>query len=91
MVYKISGANAGQLAHCVQYNVHIYSAGADPGFQAMGAHLKKLRRSEGGGKIFWVFPVKNHDLIQKNYVFSNFTGGTRRVCPPPPGSAPAVF
>ena len=25
--------------------------GADPGFQIMGAHLKKLRRAEGGAKI----------------------------------------
>jgi hypothetical protein len=83
MVYKIPGANAGQLAHCVQYNVHIDSAGADPGFQVRGAHLKKLRRSEGGGNIFGVFRVKNHDLIPKNHIFSNFTGGTCRVCPPP--------
>jgi hypothetical protein len=25
--------------------------GADPGFQIMRAHLKKLRRAEGGAKI----------------------------------------
>ena len=31
------------------------STGADPGFQVRGggAHLKKLRRAEGGAKIFW--------------------------------------
>ena len=27
-----------------------------------GAHLKKLRRTEGGAKIFGVFRVKNHDF-----------------------------
>ena len=35
------------------------SIGADPGFQVRGAHLKKLRRAEGGAKIFGVFRVKN--------------------------------
>jgi hypothetical protein len=44
--------------------------GADPGFQVRrgGAHLKKLRRAEGGAKIFWVFRVKNHDLTPKNRI-----------------------
>jgi hypothetical protein len=28
----------------------------------MGAHLKKLRRAEGGANIFGVFRVKNLDL-----------------------------
>ena len=36
-----------------------------------GAHLKKLRRAEGGAKIFGVFRVKNHDLTPKNHIFSN--------------------
>ena len=33
--------------------------GADPGFQVRGggAHLKKLRREEGGANIFGVFRV----------------------------------
>jgi hypothetical protein len=34
-------------------------AGADPGFQVRGAHLKILRRAEGGAKNFGVFRVKN--------------------------------
>jgi hypothetical protein len=39
--------------------------GADPGFQVRGgAHLKKLRRAEGGAEIFGVFRVKNHDFTQ---------------------------
>jgi hypothetical protein len=58
-------------------------AGADPGFQIRGAHLKKLRRTEEGVNIFGVFCVKNHDFTQKNPIFSNFreVGGSR-VCPP---------
>jgi hypothetical protein len=36
---------------------------ADPGFQVRGgAHLKKLRRAEGGAKFSEVFRVKNHDF-----------------------------
>ena len=44
--------------------------GADPRFQVRGgAHLKKLRRTEGGAKIFGVFRVKNHDFTPKNHIF----------------------
>ena len=46
--------------------------GAEPGFQVRGAHIKKMRRAEGGGKIFVVFRVKNHDFTPKNHIFSNF-------------------
>ena len=56
-----------------------YSAGADPGFQVRGAHLKKLRRAEGGAKILGVFRVKNHDFTPKNHIFSNW-GGRREKC-----------
>jgi hypothetical protein len=34
-----------------------------------GAHLKKLRRAEGGAKMFGVFRVKNHDFTPKNHFF----------------------
>ena len=47
-----------------------------------GAQLKKLRRVEGGAKIFGVFRVKNHDFMPKNHIFSNFKGGTCQVHPP---------
>jgi hypothetical protein len=50
--------------------------GADPGFQVRGAHLKKLRRAEGGAKIVGVFRVKNHDFTPKNHIISN-CGGRR--------------
>ena len=60
-------------------------------FKLGGAHLKKLRRAEGGSKIVGVFRVKNHDFTQKNHNFSNFRGAARRVHPPPhPGSAPGI-
>ena len=46
-----------------------YISGADPGFQVRGAHLKKLRRAEGGAKNFGVFRVKNHDFTPKKSDF----------------------
>jgi hypothetical protein len=52
--------------------------GADPGFQVRGAHLKKLRRAEGGAKFFGVFRVKNHDFTPKNHILSN-CGGRREI------------
>ena len=50
-------------------------AGADPGFQVRGEYLKKLRRADGGAKIFGVIRVKNHDFTPKNHIFYNFRGG----------------
>ena len=44
-------------------------------FKLRGAHLKKLRRAEGGAKILGVFRVKNHDFTPKDHIFSNFRGG----------------
>ena len=59
-------------------NFYRIYTGADPGFQVRGgAHLKKLRRAEGGAKIFGVFRVKNHDFTPKNHIFSNFRGVAR--------------
>ena len=43
-------------------------------FKLGGAHLKKLRRAEGGAKMFWVFSVKTHDFTPKKSYFSNFRG-----------------
>jgi hypothetical protein len=63
-------------------------SGAAPGFQVRGgAHFKKLRRAEGGARIFGVFRVKNHHFTQQNHIFSNFRG-ERAGCAPPPGSSP---
>ena len=46
-------------------------------FKLGGAHLKKLRRAEGGAKIFGVFRVKNHDFTPTNHIFSILGGGGR--------------
>ena len=42
-----------------------------------GAHLKKLRRAEGGPKIVGVFRVKNHDFTPKNHIFPILGAGAR--------------
>ena len=58
--------------------------GADPGFQVRGgAHLKKLRRAEGGAKICGVFRVKNHNFTPKNHIFYNIRGGCAPSLDPP--------
>ena len=44
-------------------------------FKLGGAQLKKLRRAEGGAKIFGVFRVKNHDFTPKNNIFPILGGG----------------
>ena len=46
-------------------------SGADPGFQVreVGSRLKKIRRAEGGAKMFGVFRVKNHDFTPKKIIF----------------------
>ena len=52
-------------------------SGADPWFQVRGgggAHLKKLRRTEGGANIFGVFRVKNHNFTPKNHIPLMFYG-----------------
>jgi hypothetical protein len=49
-------------------------------FKLGGAHLKKLRRAEGGGKIFGVFRVKNQDFTpKKNHIFPILGGGARNI------------
>ena len=57
-----------------------HNTGADPGFQVRGgggAHLKKLRRAEGGAKIFGVFVWKITILRQKIIFFSIAEGGAK--------------
>ena len=48
-------------------------------FKLGGAHLKKLRRAEGGAKMFGVFRVKNHDFTPKNQIFSKCRGKHENV------------
>jgi hypothetical protein len=47
-------------------------------FMILFRHLKKLRRAEGGAKIFGVFRVKNHDFTPKNLIFP-ILGGSREI------------
>ena len=55
--------------------------GADPGFQVRGggSHLKKLRRAEGGAKIFGVFRVKNHGFMPVYTVNPVYKGHLRET------------
>jgi hypothetical protein len=48
-------------------------------FYANKSYFFQLRRE--AQFFFWVFRVKNHDFTPKNHIFSNFRGGTHRVCP----------
>ena len=64
------------LLHCVQNYENMITQGRIQDFKLGGAHLKKLRRAEGGAKTFGVFRVKNHDYTPKNHIFSN-CGGRR--------------
>jgi hypothetical protein len=54
------------------------NAGADPGFKVRGAHLKKMRRAEGGAKNVGVFRVKNHDFTLKNQIFFQWRREARK-------------
>ena len=48
-------------------------------FKIGGAHLKKLRRAEGGAKFFWVFRVKNHDFTPKKIRFFPNAEGSAKI------------
>ena len=65
----------------------IYYQGRIQDFKLGGAHFKKLRRAEGGAKIFGVFRVKNHHFTQKKSSFP-ILGRSAPCSPSPPGSAP---
>ena len=56
------------------FGYHKHIPGADPGFQVRGAHLKKLRRAEGGANNFGIYRVKKHDFTPKNHILSNCEG-----------------
>ena len=67
----------------IKYILRLIS-GADPGFQARGADLKKLRRVEGGANIFGVFRVKKITILRQ-FFFPQLYGGGK-----PPGSVPGA-
>ena len=50
--------------------IYLPDSGADPGFQVRGAHLKKLRRAEGGAKFFGgISCEKLRFYAKKSYFF----------------------
>jgi hypothetical protein len=63
-------------------------------FKSGGTHLKKLRRTEGGAKMFGVFRVKKSRFYTKKIIFFQILGGGGHApgaSPPPPrGSAPDI-
>ena len=67
----------------------MYFPGAVPRFQVRGAHLKKLRRAQGGAKNLGYFVWKITILRQKILFFPILGGG--EGARPPTGSAPAFY
>ena len=67
--------------HLVVISLNIILQGRIQDFKLGEAYLKKLRRAEGGAKMFGVFRVKNHDFTPKNHIFSKFRGA-RAGCAP---------
>ena len=57
-------------------------------FKLGEAHLKTLRWTEGGAKMFGVFRMKNHDFTPKNLIFFPILGG--RVLDAPPWIRPCL-
>jgi hypothetical protein len=53
------------------FKIQVYQ-GRIQDFKLGGAHFKKLRRAEGGAKIFGIFRVKNHDFTPKKIIFFQF-------------------
>jgi hypothetical protein len=60
------------LVGFVLLDLYSFMQGRIQDFKLGGAHLKKLRRMEGGAKIFGVFHVKNHDFTPKKSYFFQF-------------------
>ena len=60
--YYLSTAYITNLSYCNTMGPY---QGRIQDFMLGGAHLKKLRRAEGGAKIVGVFRVKNHDFTPK--------------------------
>jgi hypothetical protein len=73
--------NSFETANIIESKLYM-NQGRIQDFKLGGAHFKKLRRAEGGAKIFGVFRMKNHHFTQKNHIFSNFRG-ERAGCAPP--------
>ena len=75
---------------CPYMSAYRSTTGADPGFQAREAHLKKMCRAEGGAKIVEIFRVKNHDFTPKKHFFP-ILRGARAGCSPLPWTRPCTI
>jgi hypothetical protein len=60
------------LVGFVLLDLYSFMQGRIQDFKLGGAHLKKLRRVEGGAKNFGVFRVKNHDFTPKNHISKKY-------------------
>ena len=56
-----------------------YNQGRIQHFKLGGVHLRKLRRAEGGAKMFGVFRVKNQDFTPKNLIFFPIAEGGAKI------------
>jgi hypothetical protein len=56
-------------------------AGADPGFQVRGAHIKQIAPSGGRSEHFLgISCEKSRFYVKQSYfIFSNFRGGPRKL------------
>jgi hypothetical protein len=79
------------VCSCSRFEYENSIQGRIQDFKLGGVHLKKLRRAEGGAKMFGVFRVKNHDFTPKNNIFSNFRGVRGRPPGAPPWIRPLAF
>ena len=68
-----------QRDFCIMFEKIQCYQGRIQDFKLGGAHLKKLRRAEGGAKNFGVFRVKKHDFTPKNHILSNCGGRREKV------------
>jgi hypothetical protein len=51
----------------------------DPGFQVRGAHLKKLRRAEGGREYCWGISCEKSRFYAKKSYFCQLRREARKV------------
>ena len=79
-IHTVSNIQLPLFFYTTDSNVCKYPfTGANPGFQVRGAHLKILRRAEGGAKIVWGISCEKSRFYAKKSYFSNFRGGAQNV------------
>jgi hypothetical protein len=74
------------IMYDIELLVLITYAGADPGFQVRGAHLKNCAERREARNCWGISCEKSRFYAKKSDFFSNFRGRS----PPPPGSAPGM-